>query len=162
VFVAAICVIISMYGGGFATIPAYLADLFGTQMVGAIHGRILTAWSVAGVIGPMLIAALRQAQLDAGVAKAHVYDGTLYIMAGVLLIGLVCNLLIRPVNDRHFMSEEELEAERSLQREDALSLDLDRVARGRFGAPGILAWTAVGLPFAVGLFIALQKAAALL
>ncbi|MFZ0872166.1 MAG: OFA family MFS transporter, partial [Rhodanobacter sp.] len=83
-FVATVCIILSMYGGGFATIPAYLADLFGTQMVGAIHGRLLTAWSAAGVIGPFLIAAIRQTQIDAGVAKNLVYDRTLYIMAFLL------------------------------------------------------------------------------
>ena len=84
-FVISICVILSMYGGGFATVPAYLADVFGTQMVGAIHGRLLTAWSAAGIVGPLLIAAIRQAQLDAGVAKTLVYDRTLYIMAVLLL-----------------------------------------------------------------------------
>jgi MFS family permease len=103
-FIAAVCIILSMYGGGFATIPAYLADLFGSQLVGAIHGRILTAWSVAGVAGPMLIAALRQAQIDGGVAKNLVYDRTLYIMAGLLAVGLVCNLLIRPVESSRFTS----------------------------------------------------------
>ena len=87
-FVAAVCVILTMYGGGFATVPAYLADIFGTQMVGAIHGRLLTAWSVAGIVGPALIAELRQVQLDHGVAKNLVYDGTLYIMAGLLFVGL--------------------------------------------------------------------------
>ncbi|MET0505380.1 MAG: OFA family MFS transporter, partial [Luteibacter sp.] len=86
-FVITVCVILSMYGGGFATVPAYLADLFGTQMVGAIHGRLLTAWSVAGVIGPVLIASIREAQLGAGVAKTLVYDRTLYILAGLLLVG---------------------------------------------------------------------------
>ncbi len=76
-FVLVVCVILSMYGGGFATIPAYLADIFGTQFVGAIHGRLLTAWSVAGIVGPMLIANLREAQLNAGVAKNLVYDNTI-------------------------------------------------------------------------------------
>jgi MFS family permease len=161
-FVAAVCIILTMYGGGFATIPAYLADIFGTQMVGAIHGRILTAWSVAGVAGPMLIAALRQAQLDSGVPKNLVYDGTLYIMAGLLAVGLVCNLLIRPVNDKHFMSEEALLRERALQHEDMTAADAEAAARGPFGVLGGLAWLAVGVPFAIGLFIALQKAAALL
>ena len=86
-FVASVCVILTMYGGGFATVPAYLADMFGTQMVGAIHGRLITAWSVAGVVGPPLIAQLREAQLASGVAKNLVYDRTLYIMAGLLFVG---------------------------------------------------------------------------
>jgi len=162
VFVAAVCVILTMYGGGFATIPAYLADIFGTQMVGAIHGRILTAWSVAGVAGPMLIAALRQAQLGNGVPKSLVYDGTLYIMAGLLAVGLICNLLIRPVREKHRMTDEALLRERSLQHEDTAAADAQTAARGGFGVLGVIAWLAVGIPFATGLYIALQKAAALL
>src|SRR5690606_22175323 len=66
-FVAAFCIILSMYGGGFSTVPAYLADIFGTKFVGAIHGRLLTAWSTAGVIGPMVIGYIRDKQLEAGV-----------------------------------------------------------------------------------------------
>jgi MFS family permease len=160
-FVAAVSIILTMYGGGFATIPAYLADIFGAQMVGAIHGRILTAWSVAGVAGPMLIAALRQAQLDAGEPKSLVYDGTLYIMAGLLAVGLICNLLIRPVREKHYMTDEALSREGSRQREDMAAGDAETAARGRFGALGVVAWLAVATPFAIGLYIALQKAAAL-
>jgi MFS family permease len=160
-FIAAICIILTMYGGGFATIPAYLADIFGTQFVGAIHGRILTAWSVAGVVGPLLITELRQAQLNAGVAKNLVYDRTLYIMAGLLAVGLVCNLLIRPVAEKHYMSEEDLARERALQHEDTMAADAETAARGGFGVIGVLAWLGVGVPFAIGLYIALQKAAAL-
>jgi len=160
-FVATICIVISLYGGGFATLPAYLADIFGPQMVGAIHGRVLTAWSVAGVVGPALIAALRQFQLDHGVAKSLVYDRTLYIMAGILLAGLVCNLLIRPVNERHFMTQDELVQERAAQHEALVSADAETAARGAFGLAGVVAWLAVGAPFAIGLYIALQKAAAL-
>jgi MFS family permease len=161
-FVAAICVILTMYGGGFSTIPAYLADLFGTQMVGAIHGRILTAWSVAGVVGPLVIAQLRQFQLANGVPKNLVYDGTLYIMAGLLFVGLVCNLLIRPVNEKHYMSAEQLAREQALQHEAVAMGDAETAARGGFGFGGVLAWLAVGVPFGIGLYIALQKAAALL
>ncbi|URL57069.1 OFA family MFS transporter [Luteibacter flocculans] len=162
-FVVTVCVILSMYGGGFATVPAYLADLFGTQMVGAIHGRLLTAWSVAGVVGPVLIASLREAQLSAGVPKNLVYDRTLYILAGLLLVGLVCNLLVRPVASKHHMTEDELRRERSLQHEaPASAVDLAAAARGPFGVLGVLAWAAVGIPFLIGVWIALQKAAALL
>jgi MFS family permease len=160
-FVVAICIILSLYGGGFATLPAYLADIFGTQMVGAIHGRLITAWSVAGIAGPALIAGLRQTQIDHGVAKALVYDSTLYIMAGLLVCGFVCNLLVRPVNARHWMSDAELARERAFQHEGHGSAGADAAARGAFGATGVLAWLGVGVPFAIGLFIALQKAAAL-
>jgi MFS family permease len=102
-FVACSAVIISMYGGGFATIPAYLRDMFGTRYVGAIHGMLLTAWSVAGVLGPALVNYIRQYRVDHGVAKAQAYNTTLYILAGLLVVGLICNLLIRPVDARFHM-----------------------------------------------------------
>lgn len=161
-FVAAICLILTMYGGGFATLPAYIADLFGTRFVGAIHGRVLTAWSVAGVVGPMLIAAARQTQLDHGVPKALVYDGTLYLMAGLLVVGLICNLLIRPVPQSYQMTADQLAREEGLLHESTTAAETEAAARGGLGVLGVLAWLAVGLPFAVGLLIALQKAAALL
>jgi MFS family permease len=100
-FVAAFCIILSMYGGGFATIPAYLRDVFGTFQVGAIHGRLLTAWSVAGVLGPQLINNLRQSQIDSGVPKAQAYSLTMYIMCGLLLIGFICNFAMRPVKEKY-------------------------------------------------------------
>ncbi|HEX8588230.1 OFA family MFS transporter, partial [Pseudomonas sp.] len=113
-FVAAFCVVLSMYGGGFATVPAYLADLFGTQMVGAIHGRLLTAWAAAGVLGPVLVNYLREYQLSHGVARADAYDITLYILAGLLVLGFICNLLVRPVADKYFMTDEQLKAEQAI------------------------------------------------
>ncbi|WP_431635353.1 OFA family MFS transporter [Dyella sp. KULCS107] len=160
-FVISICVILSMYGGGFATVPAYLADLFGTQMVGAIHGRLLTAWSAAGIFGPFLIAAIREGQLAAGVAKNLVYDRTLYIMAGLLFVGLICNALVKPVKESAFMTDEELARERSLQHDTGGSAGAETAARGNFGVAGAIFWLAVGVPFLIGLYIALAKAAAL-
>jgi MFS family permease len=106
-FVLACGIIMSMYGGGFATIPAYLRDLFGTLQVGAIHGRLLTAWSAAGVAGPVLVNYLRAAQLERGLAKAGAYNVTMYIMAGLLLVGAVCNLLVTPVHARHHVAPKE-------------------------------------------------------
>ncbi len=103
-FVAFFCIILSMYGGGFATVPAYLSDLFGTKMVGAIHGRLLTAWSVAGVLGPYLVGAFREAQLARGIPKAQVYNTTMYVLAGLLVLGFICNLLIRPVAEKNVMT----------------------------------------------------------
>src|SRR5580700_10926461 len=100
-FVAAFVIILSMYGGGFATIPAYLRDIFGTMHVGAIHGRLLTAWSVAGVLGPVLVNYIRQSQLKSGVPKAQVYSLTMYIMCAFLLIGLICNICMRPVKEKY-------------------------------------------------------------
>ncbi len=160
-FVIAICLILSMYGGGFSTVPAYLADIFGTQMVGAIHGRLLTAWSVAGIVGPLLIAAVRQAQINAGVAHNLVYDRTLYILAGLLAVGLVLNLMVRPVHERHNMDEQQLARERALQHEQNGGAGAVHAARGPFGGVGILAWLAIGIPFLIGVAIALQKAAKL-
>jgi nitrate/nitrite transporter NarK len=100
-FVACTAVIISMYGAGFATIPAYLRDLFGTYQVGAIHGRLITAWSMAAVIGPSLINGLFDRRVAAGVPKAEAYNGTFYLMCVLLGIGLVANLLVRPVDPKH-------------------------------------------------------------
>ena len=90
-FVGAFCIILSMYGGGFATVPAYLADMFGTQFVGAIHGRLLTAWSTAGIIGPVVVNYIREFQLAAGVPRDQLYDVTMYILAGMLVVGFICN-----------------------------------------------------------------------
>ena len=100
-FVAAFVIIISMYGGGFATIPAYLRDIFGTMHVGAIHGRLLTAWSAAGVLGPVLINYIREYQIERGVPKAQAYSVTMYIMCALLLIGFVCNFCMRAVNEKY-------------------------------------------------------------
>jgi MFS family permease len=100
-FVAAFCIILSMYGGGFATIPAYLRDMFGTYQVGAIHGRLLTAWSVAGVLGPVLISYIRDSQIQSGVPKAQAYSVTMYIMCGLLLIGFLCNFAMRAVDEKY-------------------------------------------------------------
>jgi MFS family permease len=156
-FVLSICVILSMYGGGFATVPAYLADIFGTQMVGAIHGRLITAWSVAGVVGPVLISSLRQFQIDHGVAHNLVYDITLYVMAALLFCGLVCNVFVTPVADKYKMTEQELANERALQRETTVANGAATAARGAFGIVGVIAWLAVGIPFLIGLYIALAK-----
>jgi MFS family permease len=102
VFVAISVIILSMYGGGFATIPAYLRDLFGPANVSSIHGRLLTSWSVAGVLGPLLVNYLRQYQIDRHVAPAGAYAFVLYVMVGLLIVGLIANLLVRPVADRFF------------------------------------------------------------
>jgi MFS family permease len=161
-FVASVCIILTMYGGGFATLPAYLADIFGVQMVGAIHGRLITAWSVAGIIGPTLITSLRESQLKNGVPNNLVYDSTLYTMAVLLFFGLLCNSFVRPVNPRHYMSDEEIAHERALQHESGVAEDAQTAARGRLGLLGVGGWAAVGVPFAIGLLIALRSATALI
>jgi MFS family permease len=113
-FVSCAALILTMYGGGFATIPAYLSDLFGTQYVGAIHGRLLTAWSCAGVAGPLLVNYIRQYRIDHGVPPADSYDVTMYLMAGLLVVGFLANLAVRPVPERYHMSEADLAREREL------------------------------------------------
>jgi MFS family permease len=105
-FVVCFLLIISMYGGGFATVPAYLRDMFGTRYVGAIHGLLLTAWSAAGIFGPVLVNYIRQYQVETGVAKAQAYNVTMYIMAGLLVVGFIANFLIKAVDDRHHMELE--------------------------------------------------------
>ncbi len=98
-----ICTILiaSFYGAGFATVPAYLRDLFGTYQVGAIHGRLLTAWSTAGILGPMIVNAVAEASRHSGAVGPDLYNTAFYIMIGLLVIGFVCNELIKPVNPRY-------------------------------------------------------------
>jgi MFS family permease len=160
-FVLSICVILSMYGGGFSTVPAYLADIFGTQMVGAIHGRLITAWSVAGVVGPALIAGLRQFQINHGVAHNLVYDITLYVMAFLLFCGLVCNFFVKPVDPKYYASPQDMMRERALRHEAQAMAGADRAARGAFGILGTLSWLGVGIPFLLGLYIVCTKVAAM-
>ncbi|GAH32279.1 unnamed protein product, partial [marine sediment metagenome] len=109
-FVTFYCIIMTMYGGGFATIPAYLKDVFGTRYVGAIHGRLLTAWSAAGVFGPVLVNYIREYQINNGVPKAEAYSVTMYIMAGLLLVGFILNWMMRPVDERHHMDPKDVDA----------------------------------------------------
>ncbi len=159
-FVAAFCIILTMYGGGFSTVPAYLADMFGTQMVGAIHGRLLTAWSTAGVIGPVLINYFRDTQLAAGIARNTVYDTTMYVLAGLLAIGFICNFLVRPVAEKWFMTDEQLAAERKRAHDNATAqpLAVAPVAAGETPQALVyLAWIGVGIPLLWGVWITLQK-----
>ena len=104
-FALIFCVILTMYGGAFATIPAYLADMFGTKMVGAIHGRLLTAWSAAGILGPVLVNYINESQIQSGIPKSHAYDTTMYILSSLLLGGMVCNFLLKPVSAKWFLIE---------------------------------------------------------
>jgi MFS family permease len=106
-FVVCFLIIISMYGGGFSTVPAYLKDMFGTRYVGAIHGLLLTAWSMAGIFGPALVNYIRAYNIAHGIPKAEAYNNTMYIMAVLLVIGFLCNLFIRAVHARHHMTAEQ-------------------------------------------------------
>ncbi|MEY8875577.1 MAG: OFA family MFS transporter [Leptothrix sp. (in: b-proteobacteria)] len=154
-FVAAFCLILSMYGGGFATVPAYLADLFGTQMVGAIHGRLLTAWATAGILGPVVVNYMRDYQLGIGIPREQVYNQTMFILVGMLVIGLICNLLVRPVADKHFMTAAELAEEKRLAHDRAAAADVGKGTMTFHGTSNVLviaAWLAVGLPLAWGVY----------
>nr|WP_209706904.1 OFA family MFS transporter [Leucobacter exalbidus] len=101
-FLVSTILIISFYGAGFATVPAYLRDLFGTYQVGAIHGRLLTAWSTAGVLGPVIINAISEQQHEAGLTGPPAFQPAFIIMVVLLVIGFVCNELIRPVQPKYF------------------------------------------------------------
>ena len=154
-FVAAFCIILSMYGGGFATVPSYLADLFGTQMVGAIHGRLLTAWATAGILGPVVVNYMRDYQLGLGLPREQVYNQTMFILVGMLVVGLIANLMIRPVNAKHFMTPEELAVEKKLAHEKASASEVGTSHAA--SAPTnslwvVFAWTAVGIPLAWGIY----------
>jgi MFS family permease len=105
-FVISFLIIISMYGGGFSTVPAYLRDMFGTRYVGAIHGLLLTAWSMAGIFGPVLVNYIRQYNVTHGVPKAQAYNTTMYVMAALLVIGFICNYFVKAVHARYHMKNE--------------------------------------------------------
>lgn len=162
-FVASFCVLVSMYGGGFSTIPAYLADMFGTQMVGAIHGRLLTAWSTAGIIGPVLVTNICEFQRAKGVPTSHTYDLVMYILAGLLVLGFICNLLVRPVQAKHHMTEEE-QNELKLQMHKSSGKHAhgfdgpESIGAASHPVKLILAWSAVCIPLAFGFYKTVQTA----
>jgi len=160
-FVAAFCVILSMYGGGFATVPAYLADMFGTQFVGAIHGRLLTAWSTAGIIGPVVVNYIREFQLSAGVPRDKLYDSTMYILCAMLVGGLICNFLIKPVNSKWYMSEAEVKRLQaaSAKSEAAIQHGSFGIGKGGLDVKAALFWLFVGVPLGWGVWQTLLSAA---
>ena len=160
VFVSAVCIILSMYGGGFATVPAYLADMFGTQFVGAIHGRLLTAWSTAGIIGPVVVNYIREFQLAAGVPRDHLYDTTMYILCAMLVAGLICNYLIKPVDPKWHMSADEVAKLQAASAQSAASVQSGSfgIGKGGFDAKAALFWAFVGIPLAWGVWKTLESA----
>ena len=160
-FVAAFCIILTMYGGGFATVPAYLADIFGTQFVGAIHGRLLTAWSTAGVLGPLAVVYIQQAQKNAGVELAQSYNYTMYILVSFLVVGLIANALIRPVASKWLMSDAELAAAKSKMTLTPTETGSFGIGFGGFSLGVLISWLLVGVPFLWGVWNTLGKATAL-
>jgi len=157
-FVAFFFVILSMYGGGFATVPAYLADIFGTKMVGAIHGRLLTAWSMAGILGPVIVNYIREYQLDHGVARANAYSITMYILAGLLAVGFLCNWLVKPVAEKHYMKDD-ADAAMPATAPANVSVQEDAVVDEPAINPVlvVLAWLAVWIPIGWGVWVTLEK-----
>jgi MFS family permease len=163
-FVGAFCVIASMYGGGFATIPAYLADMFGTQFVGAIHGRLLTAWSTAGILGPVVVNYMHDTRLEKKVPFDQVYAPIFVVLAGLLVVGFIANFLVKPVAEKYYMTDEELVAERKLAHEKSEAANLgDKSARNVSQAASkpmldLLAWALVLIPISYGIWSTVQKA----
>jgi MFS family permease len=160
-FVLAFGIILSMYGGGFATVPAYLADMFGTQFVGAIHGRLLTAWSTAGIIGPVVVNYIREFQLAAGVPRDKLYDTTMYILCAMLVAGLICNYLIKPVNAKWHMSEAEVAKLQAASAQSASGVQYGSfgIGKGGLDVRAALFWLFVGVPLAWGVWKTLESAA---
>ena len=163
-FVACFCVIASMYGGGFATIPAYLADMFGTQFVGAIHGRLLTAWSTAGILGPVVVNYMHDTRLEKGIPFDQVYAPIFVVLAGLMVIGFFANMLIKPVADKYFMTDAELAEVHRISHEKSLQNETSKVQVSETPQNTLLvklAWAAVLIPISYGVWMTVQKAWAL-
>jgi MFS family permease len=159
-FVLGFGIILSMYGGGFATVPAYLADMFGTQFVGAIHGRLLTAWSTAGIIGPVVVNYIREFQLAAGVPRDQLYNTTMYILCAMLIAGLICNYLIKPVDPKWHMSADEVaKAQAGAKNAAAVQSGSFGIDKGGLDLKAALFWLFVGIPLAWGVYKTLESAA---
>lgn len=158
-FVIGFCIIMSMYGGGFAAIPAYLKDLFGTYQVGAIHGRLLLAWSAAAVLGPVLVNYIRQGQINSGVPAAQAYSITMYIMAALLIIGLLCNLSVKPVHEKHH-DKSVKDAAQSHNPDDETTLSDAYLAAEEVSHGGVRVWwrwALAGMPLAYGVVMVFVK-----
>lgn len=164
-FAVSMCVIATMYGGGFSTIPAYLADMFGTQFVGAIHGRILTAWSTAGILGPLLVNYLHDTRQQAHVPFDQIYSSIFYVLAGLLIVGMIANFLVTPVAADKFMTDAELAQAKQKAHEVANANQAGDAAGGALELAGtgwvIFGWIVVGIPLAYGIYMTLLKAAKL-
>lgn len=156
-FVVLAGVILSFYGGGFATIPAYLRDLFGTFQVGAIHGRLLIAWSAAGVAGPLIINGFLDARGTPGELTAADYRPALLTMVGLLVVGFVANLLVRPVAEK-FHEPEGVKEEPTADAGESAPAGEDTTSSGVTPLL-VIAWTVVGLPLAYGVIETVRTAA---
>jgi MFS family permease len=150
-FVCAYAVIFSMYGGGFATVPAYLRDLFSTRYVGAIHGMLITAWSLAGVLGPVLVNYIRQYEIQQGISKAQAYNVSMYLMAGLLVVGFFCNLAVRAVDPKHYIrNASPSDADRESEVAKPAPMAAAQPPAAGAGWKLALEWLFVGIPLAWG------------
>src|SRR6202012_66033 len=140
------------------TVPAYLADMFGTQFVGAIHGRLLTAWSTAGIIGPVVVNYIREFQLSAGVPRDQLYNSTMYVLCAMLIAGLICNFMIKPVAAKWYMSADEVAREQAAKGGAAAAGSFG-IGKGGFDAQALIFWCFVGIPLAWGVWKTLVSAA---
>ncbi|MDD9205954.1 MFS transporter, partial [Georgenia sp. 10Sc9-8] len=165
VFVLLTAVIISYYGGGFATVPAYLKDIFGEYQVGAIHGRLLTAWAAAGVAGPLIVSGVLDLQTSRGAEGAALYELSLYIMVGILVLGFLANLLVRPVNDRFHEPEADDTAADEDEPQEASDAGTEHGpedgASGAERTAAILLWILVGAGLVYGIVETALNATAL-
>ncbi len=155
-FILVFCILASTYGGGFATVPAYLADIFGTKFVGAIHGRLLTAWSTAGVVGPLLVANMRDGRIAAGIPRDQVYQPIFLLLAAMLVVGFVANLFVKPVADRFHMPADATVAPVAAATGHGSVAAADTASGSQ--ATVVLAWLAVGLPILWGIYMTVSKA----
>ena len=168
-FVLCFGIIITMYGGGFATIPAYLKDLFGTKQVGAIHGRLLLAWSMAAILGPVLVNYIRAYQIESlNLPPGKVYSITMYIMAGLLILGFICNTLVKPVAKRHFQQDDKTisgasdsNKARIAERNKDEAFDSSIESSRALDVKMVLAWLFVGIPLLWGISQTLMKSISL-
>lgn len=154
VFIVCTLVILSFYGGGFATIPAYIRDLFGGYQVGAIHGRLLTAWSLAGILGPLIVNAIADAREAAGATGPALYQSSLWIMIALLCVGFAANELVRPV-DARFHERAEAPPAVATAPTDHGATEGHPTPAAALAAPTrsvllVVAWALVGVPFAYG------------
>jgi hypothetical protein len=152
----------SMYGGGFATIPAYLSDIFGTQYVGAIHGRLLTAWSAAGIAGPVLINYIRQFQVDRGAAPSSAYNLTMYLMAGLLVVGFFCNQAVSRAHTKDRLGSEgtrpRVQIASGMESSSTGVIGVESASNLSAGMKLVFVWVLVLLPLSWGIFMTCGRA----
>ena len=157
IFVLLAAIITSFYGGGFATVPAYLRDLFGVFQVGAIHGRLLTAWAAAGVVGPLIINGFLDRAGGAGTLTADAYRPALFTMVGILVVGFVANLLIRPVASRFHEDLRDHHAEVESERQAELEAEQE-MNHASTQARLVISWAVVSVLLGYGVYQTLVSA----